>query len=414
MNLYDKSNKKFVPWHAMMNRNIRVALFVGLFVSLGCQNRETAFVATPSDVIVTTGTVGAGGSFSDILTRSGVVPNESVPIQKAIKSHINLRSIKPNDRYEVARSSVGHLYKLTYWSNDFEYVTVEPAVTGAFDAQAHQVPTNPEIVGASGKIQVSLWESMTSQGISPEMIYRFADIFGWRIDFLTEPRAGDTYKVVWRRARSDKALRDDEILCALYQGKETGLVYAFRLSDEYFDEKGDSLRGEFLRAPLAYRRISSRFTNARYHPVLRYYRPHHGIDYAAARGTPVVTIGDGTVIVKNYHGGLGNQVRVRHTGSYVSIYGHLMGFARGVRVGGSVKQGQVIGYVGSTGLSTGPHLHFGLERSGQLMNFLSLKSSLKRRSVPQAERENFRDTKKKSFSYFVQLNQPGSPIEVMR
>lgn len=376
-----------------------------------CQKSAEPVAVRPDiEVVFSTGTVGTGGSFSDILARSSVSPAEIGAIQTSIKTHLNLRRVMANDRYEVTRSTSGHLLKLMYWQNSFEHITVEEAPNGGFQSKLERLPTESTLVGVSGKIQVSLWEAMTAQNVSPEMIYRFADIFGWRIDFLTEPRAGDTFKLVWKRTHTANATRDDEIVCALYQGKETGIVYAFALAGEYYDEKGDSLRGEFLRAPLAYRRISSRYTNARFHPVLRYWRPHHGIDYSAARGTPVVSIGDGTVIAKGFRGGLGNEIRVRHSASYVSIYGHLMGYARGLRVGGSVKQGQVIGYVGSTGLSTGPHLHFGMERSGQLINFLAMKSALKRRSVPTTERDHFRQVKKDAFLRFTHLEGPTSSI----
>src|SRR6185503_16350088 len=144
-----------------------------------------------------------------------------------------------------------------------------------------KVPLEESWVGVSGQIQDSLWDAMTSQGTPPEMIYRFAELFGWRIDFLTEPRKGDRYKMVWKRHAGNGAIRDGEIICAFYGSREKGELYGFHLAGDYFDQDGNSLRGEFLRAPLAYRRISSRFSEHRFHPILRYYRPHHGIDYSA-------------------------------------------------------------------------------------------------------------------------------------
>lgn len=396
----------------MKRHDLLIGIVVFLAVFPACQRAPNAPERPPeSEVIISTGTVGVGGSLSDVLHRSGVEDSAIAAIQASLKGMLNLRRIKANDRYEVYRSTSGTLVKLTYWPNSFEHITVLPTPNGSYQSRLERLPTQSSLVGVSGKIQVSLWEATTAQGIAPEMIYRFADIFGWRIDFLTEPRAGDTYKLVWKRTKTESAIRDDEIVCALYQGKETGVVYAFELAGEYFDEKGDSLRGEFLRAPLAFRRISSRYTNARYHPILRYWRPHHGIDYSAARGTPVVSLGDGTVIAKGYKGGLGNEIRIRHAGSYVSIYGHLMGYARGLRLGMSVKQGQVVGYVGSTGLSTGPHLHFGMERNGQLINFLAMKSALKRRSVPAGERDRFRNLKKEAFGRFTKLDQVSTAIQ---
>ncbi len=401
----------FVRWQRMkIFRVIGVLAAGGLYVG-ACRSDVVPPDLESAEVLYSSGTIGTGGSLSDVLGRAGISPAEASLTQLALKPHVNPKRMKPRDRYEIHQTTTSKLLQLTYWPNNFEFFMVRPSTAGTFIVVAEKVRTTEVTMGASGRIQVSLWDAMTAQGVPPEMIYRFADLFGWRIDFLTEPRAGDTYKLIWKRSNSPQAHQDRDIVCALYHGKETGVVYAFRFGSEYFDEKGDSLRGEFLRAPLAYRRISSRYTHARFHPILRYWRPHHGIDYAAARGTPVVSIGDGTVISKGYHGGLGNQIRIRHAGSYVSIYGHLMGFARGLHVGSSVRQGQVVGYVGSTGLSTGPHLHLGLERSGQMINFITLKSSLKRRSVAAFDRERYREMKKFGFSLFAQLPAGGSAVK---
>lgn len=394
----------------MFGRTSRI--FLALWVISGCKNRS--FEPLPEPVLVSTGTIGIGGSLSQSLGLAGVLPLESIQVERTLRPLFNPRTSKATDRYEVIRSTTGSFRRLTYWPNSFEYFAVERSSTGVLAARAAKIPLQETLVGASGEIQVSLWDAMIRQGTPPEMIYRFADIFGWRVDFLTEPRQGDTYKMVWKRYAGTGAVKDGDIVCASYQGRETGTVYAFRLAGDYFDVKGDSLRGEFLRAPLAYRRISSRFSNARYHPILRYYRPHHGIDYAAARGTPAVSVGNGVVIFKGWDKGLGNAVRVRHTGSYVSIYGHLSGFARGVRVGGFVKQGQVVGYVGSTGLSTGPHLHFGMEQAGRLINFLAMKSKLKQKRVPLPEREHFKQIQQDAHAFFAQLQQPDVPLQLLK
>ncbi|MDT8309800.1 MAG: peptidoglycan DD-metalloendopeptidase family protein, partial [Bacteroidales bacterium] len=144
--------------------------------------------------------------------------------------------------------------------------------------------------------------------------------------------------------------------------------------NDYFDEQGNSLRREFLKAPLQFRRISSHFSNNRFHPILRRYRPHHGVDYAAASGTPVVSIGDGKVTIAGRKGRAGNMVKIRHNSVYTTTYMHLRSYGEGIRQGASVKQGQVIGFVGSTGLSTGPHLDFRVQKNGQYINPLTLES----------------------------------------
>lgn len=389
-------------------RKIIPIVLIGSFV--GCNEHKLPSAPEPQ-VVVSSGTIGAGGSLSQSLGRAGVRPLEASQVELTIKPFVNPHMSKAKDRYEIARSTTGQFVQLTYWPNSFEFVTVARSASGLMTARAAKLPLTETLVGVGGQIQGSLWEAMITQETPPEMIYRYAEIFGWRIDFLTEPRKGDLYKIVWKRHTGNGAIKDGDIICALYQGKETGEVYAYRLARDYYDAAGNSLRGEFLRAPIAYRRISSRFSEHRFHPILRYYRPHHGIDYSAARGTPAVSIGEGVVIAKGYESGLGNAVRVRHAGSYVSIYGHLQGFAKGIREGGHIRQGQVVGFVGSTGLSTGPHLHFGFERAGQLINFLSLKMKSNRKTVPLPERAHFEELKKQAQGLFAQLKAPGGPLQ---
>jgi murein DD-endopeptidase MepM/ murein hydrolase activator NlpD len=364
-------------------------------------------------VVVSTGTIGVDGSLSQSLGLAGVRPIESAQVQKTLNPLFNVRHSNPKDHFEITLSTTGHLLQLVYWPNSFEYFTVTRSSAGLFSATSGKVPVEGSVVGINGRIQGSLWDAMKSQGVPPEMIVRFAELFGWRIDFLTEPRLGDQYSMVWKRSYGNGAERDENILAASYTGRESGTLCAYPLAGEYYDAEGNSLRGEFLRAPLVYRRISSYFTEHRYHPILKIYRPHHGIDYAAPYGTPASSIADGVVISKGWEGGLGNELRVRHTGSYVSIYGHLKSYARNIHIGSHVKQGQVIGYVGSTGLSTGPHLHFGFERDGHLINFFSLKMKNSRKTVPSPERQHFEEIKKQAQTLFAQLL-PGKPIQMVQ
>jgi len=364
-------------------------------------------------IIISTGTIGTGGSLSDSLGQTGLSAMDISQVERALRPLFNPRYSKPKDVYEVRLSTTGQFHKLTYWPTPFEYFTVARSSSGMMEASASKVALTESTVGVSGQIQGSLWDAMSRQGVPPEMVIRFAELFSWRIDFLTEPRKGDTYKMAWKRRRGNGAIRDTDIVCASYSSREKGDLYAYLLAGEYFDADGNSLKGEFLRAPLAYRRISSYFTEHRFHPILRIYRPHHGIDYAAPAGTPASSIADGVIISKGWEGGLGNELRVRHAGSYVSIYGHLRGYPRGIRIGSHVKQGQVIGYVGSTGLSTGPHLHFGFERDGQLVNFFRLKMKNSRRSIPPAERQHFEEIKQNAAALFTKLVQQGGPLDAL-
>jgi len=366
----------------------------------------------PTTVMLSSGTIGTGGSLSHSLLQSGVPPTEETQLERALKPFVNPRHSKATDRYEIYVSSGLGLSRLTYWPDAFQFYCVERSSGTAWHPHLERLSLTATTVGVQGQIHTSLWDAMIQQGVPPEMIYRFAEIFGWRFDFLTEPRQGDAYKLVWTRHRAGSAIRDDEIRTAAYSSREKGALEAHRWNGDYYDGNGNSLRGEFLRAPLAYRRISSRFTERRFHPILRIYRPHHGIDYSAARGTPAVSIGDGVVIERGWGGGLGNQIRIRHARGFVSIYGHLMGFAPGTHTGSRVKQGQVVGYVGSTGLSTGPHLHFGFEHDGQLINFLALKMNGSQPPVPRTQREAFVKLKNDDNALLNRLT-PGGPLQLL-
>ncbi len=224
----------------------------------------------------------------------------------------------------------------------------------------------------------SLWDAVVSNGGSPNLVYRFADeIFTWDIDFNTETRAGDEFTIIAHKKYSEgKFLSFGDILYASYKsGKKKWEAFHYKPEGkkvDYYDPKGHSLQRVFLRAPLAYTRISSKFTRSRLHPILRIRRPHYGVDYAAPIGTPVRTIGDGKVVFKGWNGGYGNQVIIQHGSKYKTYYGHLSRFARGIKKGKYVTQGNIIGYVGSTGLSTGPHLDFRIKKGGSWIDPLKL------------------------------------------
>jgi murein DD-endopeptidase MepM/ murein hydrolase activator NlpD len=229
-----------------------------------------------------------------------------------------------------------------------------------------------------GVITSSLWNSMTANGTDPMLALKISDILAWQVDFF-DVKKGDSFRVLY-----DIALVDDttylhiasvEGLIFAHQGKEFFAIPFMQDSiREYFDAEGNSLRKEFLKAPLDFIRIASRFSNARLHPILKITRAHHGIDYAAPAGTPVKAIGDGMVISKGWAGEGGNTIRIKHNSVYTTTYMHLQGFAKEVQQGGHVKQGTVIGYVGATGLATGPHLDFRVHKNGQPINPLHIES----------------------------------------
>jgi len=212
---------------------------------------------------------------------------------------------------------------------------------------------------------------------SPQLALQLAEIFAWQIDFLTECREGDTFNILVEKQHRGDFYRWGKVLAAEYEGELLSTHTAILFEDptghtDYYTEEGDSLRKAFLRAPLNYKYISSYFSKNRLHPILRIWRPHLAIDYAAPTGTPVSTIGGGTVIYAGWKGGYGNYIQIRHPNNYVTGYGHLSRFAKGLKSGQKVEQGEIIGYVGATGLATGPHLDFSISKNGAKVDFLKL------------------------------------------
>jgi murein DD-endopeptidase MepM/ murein hydrolase activator NlpD len=232
---------------------------------------------------------------------------------------------------------------------------------------------------ASGVINSSLWRTFEEQALNTDLVLTLAnDIYAWSVDFYGLKK-GDKFRIIYEENFVyGKSIGVGRIFASQFvHAKED--FYAFRFTqnneESYFDDKGKSLKKAFLKAPLVFNRISSQFSNARFHPVLKIYRPHHGVDYAAPTGTPVVSIGEGTVVAKGYQAaGGGNFLKVKHNSAYTTSYMHLSKFGEGISTGVRVRQGQVIGYVGTTGLSSGPHLDFRVFLNGTPVNPLTIKS----------------------------------------
>jgi len=228
-----------------------------------------------------------------------------------------------------------------------------------------------------GAISSSLYESLIKVGERPDLAYNFADIFGWEIDFFVETQEGDSFYILIDKKFDDQNMVDyGKIHLVRYKGN-VGDFYGVFFEDpkghkDYYDLEGKSLRKAFLRSPLRYSRISSYFSKARFHPILRIVRPHHGLDYVAPLGSPISAIGDGFVTFAGWKGSYGKLVEIAHKNGYKSRYGHLSGFASGIRKGRRVTQGQKVGSLGTTGLSTGPHLHFEVLRYGSWVNPLRI------------------------------------------
>ena len=252
------------------------------------------------------------------------------------------------------------------------------------EIRAEMQKLTPEVTvhELGGYIEGSLYSTIDRLGEGDELVIRFAEIFEWDVDFFKDLQAGDSFRMIYERTSVEgTTLGYGKILAAELVNKGqtyTALGYQRGANMEYFSADGKAMKKAFLAAPIKFSRISSGFTTRRYHPILKKYRPHYGTDYAAPTGTPVRTIGKGRVIFAGWAGGAGKTIKIEHDREITTVYCHLSRFGDSIRKGASVSQGQVIGYVGSTGLSTAPHLDFRFMKNGKYVNFLSIKS-------PQAE-----------------------------
>jgi murein DD-endopeptidase MepM/ murein hydrolase activator NlpD len=318
-------------------------------------------------------------NLSDILSDRGVSPQVIDQIARNAMSVFDVRKMKAGNHFTVFYSpdSARMPRYLVYENNAIDYYVFDlTSDSPKVRAGKKEVISKRRI--ATGVIRSSLWNAMKENNISPVLAIDLSEIYAWTIDFFGIQK-GDRFKVIY----DEDFIGDDSIgIGKIYSASFTqgGIeFFAFRFvqedGDDYFDEKGNSLRKSFLKSPLKFSRISSRFSNNRLHPVLRIRRPHHGVDYAAPAGTPVFTIGEGVVTQKSYQaGGGGNFIKVRHNSIYETTYMHLSRFASGIHPGSRVRQGEVIGYVGSTGLATGPHLDFRVYMSGTPVDPLKIKS----------------------------------------
>ena len=323
-------------------------------------------------LLISSGSV--SGTLDDILKQRGFADADRYHISKAFSKVLDPRRLRAADEYTIAYSTASQ-FKYMFISRDLKQYYVFPSAGAeAYRAYAREIAVSSSVVRLRGAISSSLWESMSAKGAPPDLILDYADIFSWSVDFLTEVRTGDKYDLVYEYGKGPNGrIVSKHILAAAYEGAGTGRKIAGARGKNYYDEAGESVRSLFLRAPLHYRRISSYFTYHRFHPILKYVRPHLGIDYAAPTGTPVSAVADGTVTYAGLKGGFGNYVEIKHIAGYVTAYGHLSRFAKGIRPGRRVGQGEVIAYVGATGIATGPHLDFRVRLNGGFINFLKIK-----------------------------------------
>ncbi len=331
--------------------------------------------ATTEHVVLDT--VTRDETLSDIFMKNEVSYAELLEVMKVSKGHFNLNRIRSGSVVKLAFDGEERFSRLEYEIDDRRLLRVTVHKPDSMSASVDEVDYQYRQRLVGGEISSSLYQTIQDMNENLEIAFLLSEIFAWQIDFSTDLRSGDYFAAVveeyWGR---DGVIKLNTVIASEFfnNGK---LYQAFRYKDpdghiDYYDGTGYSLRRKFLKSPLKYTRISSRFSRRRLHPILKVYRPHLGVDYAAPIGTPVVTVGDGEIIFAGWQRGFGKIVKVRHNGIYKTTYGHLSGFARGIRKGVKVMQGQVIGYVGSTGLSNGPHLDFRLISRGNYVNPLTV------------------------------------------
>lgn len=322
-------------------------------------------------------TVEKNDTLDGVLVAGGLSRTESALLTRELAKSLDVRRIRPGQlvrfHYDEAGSVDAVQLKVTGWAD------IGAVRNGsAFDVTATPATIREVETAISATIDHSLYEALRQSGEGPQLVQQLVDVFQWDIDFF-ELRKGDSFSlVVTKQFAGNDLVGYGPITAARFSHK--GLEFeAFRHEGRdgragYYARNGSPLRKQFLKAPLQFTRVTSGFTRKRFHPVLKYFRPHYGIDYGAPAGTPVMSTADGVVVDARYKPGEGNFIRVRHSSRIDTYYLHLSRFAKGIKRGTPVTQGQVIGYVGMTGLATGPHLDYRVNENGKWLNPLKLKS----------------------------------------
>lgn len=331
--------------------------------------------------------VRAGESLTDMLTRHNVSRAESLLWARTLTRNVGSEALPAGKEAQLFFSrplargrglvTQGQLKAIEIDQNDSYTLTLEKGIRGIF-VQRREKPYDVELKTVSALVENSLFEDGRKAGIHPALLSQLADLFTWDLDLEKDVRKGDHFKILYeqRSRKGQEAKTGLRILAAELNsaGQKYTAVYFERQKGVggYYNQEGRSLARSFLRFPLEFSAITSHFTESRFHPILRTNLPHTGVDFAAQRGTPVRSVGDGIITEAGWNGGYGKAIDVKHDSTYSSRYAHLDSFAEGIQPGVAVTKGQLIGFVGSTGRSTGPHLHFELYKDQQYINPLSI------------------------------------------
>lgn len=349
--------------------------------------------APDDNPVAQSGEIEAGESFYDLMKKIGMADAEILSMTEAARPVFNLKRIKAGRPYEVTFRSNNESVEFGY-EIDGRRRLILSGSPGDWTARIEPIEYEIRERIVRGVVEDSLYLSLVDACQSTALAVNLADIFAWDIDFALDLRKGDAYGILYQeRWRNERYIGPGRILAAqiVNQGETYSAVYYDGESggEDYYDPDGRSLQKQFLKSPLRFKYISSYFSKNRLHPILKIHRPHLGVDYAAPYGTPVRAAADGRVIYKGRKGGMGNMIKIRHNRIYTTAYGHLSRYAAKLKVRKSVQQGEIIGYVGSTGLSTGPHLHYSFYKYGRLVNPMRERNP-RAKSIPSSELPEFK------------------------
>jgi len=374
----------------MLSLALGLCVIVGLvfFLSPDASSKKSDVADSPSLKVPAPPTpdrydvkISSADTFYGVMRGFDLSPQEIKKLTRAARPFYNLSSLRRGSVVSVFTLDKA-LQKVLYKMDAYNVLvlTKDGSSKYGYVASRQALPKEVRLKKASGVIDSSLYRAAMSAGVAPSVIASLSDIFAWDVDFSTDMRKGDTFNILYEQVYVDGKLVENGSIVGAELTNSDRDYKAIYFKDKkghagYYDLNGRSLRRMLMKSPLRYRRISSYFTERRFHPILKIYRPHHGIDYAAPRGTPVDAAGSGKVIFAGWKRGYGRFIAIKHSNGYSTGYGHLSKIKRGIRRGKRVEQGEVIGYVGSSGISTGPHLHYEVRKNRRLINPLHIKGS---------------------------------------
>ena len=386
--------------------------------NLGISSRDDQDISTQNrDMKEISDVIKKGETLFDIFKRYNLDLRELFELREASAGIYRLRKLYPGQQYNIWVDNNDRVNSFIYWIDDDNILNITRSDSG-FYAKKVAVAYEKRILHIGGTIQDNLISSIGGEGEEGGredlmLALNISDIFTWDIDFTSDLRNGDTFKVIVEGLYLDGEFKKyGDLICVEFMNNSESYT-AYRFENEgradYYDGEGRSLKRAFLKAPLSFRRISSTFSNGRFHPILKRYRPHHGLDYAAPTGTPVSAIGSGTVTFSGIKGQYGNLVIIKHPHGYKTYYGHLSKIEKNIKKGAKVEQGQIIGLVGATGLATGPHLHYELRINGKPLNPLTVRLP-RGKTIPVKMRADFMQFKKTMESRLTSINPPVTGI----